>query len=86
MLKKFHLSISDKIGLENVFYDFSRKIGIFPNGLVDHGFGQKLKLFHLYISSKIGLEKASCDILERKKPFLDYKNKKFKKSVKLEYF
>ena len=51
------------------------KIAIFPKGLV-HGFGQKLAIF---FKGNIGQENVFYDILERKNPFLGYKNKNFKK-------
>ena len=51
------------------------KIAIFPKGLV-HGFGQKLAIF---FKGNIGQENVFYDILERKNPFLGYKNKKFEK-------
>ena len=50
----------------------------FPKGL-DHGFGQKLAIFRLFILGKISQENVFHDILE-KKAFLEYKNKKLKKS------
>ena len=51
------------------------KIAIFQKGLV-HGFGQKLAIF---FKGNIGQENVIYDILERKNPFLGYKNKKFEK-------
>ena len=41
---------------------------------------QKLPFFQLFFLGNIGQENVSHDILERKNAFLDYKNKKFKKS------
>ena len=46
---------------------------------------KKLKFFHLSFSSKLGLENASWDILARKNPFLDYKNKKVNKSINWDF-
>ena len=58
----------------------SRKIGIFPKSLV-HGFDKNWQFFHFYILGKIGQENVFHDILERKKKaYVVYKNKKFKKS------
>ena len=44
----------------------SRKIGIFPKGLV-HGFVENWQFFHFYILGKIDQENMFHDILERKK-------------------
>ena len=57
----------------------SRKIDIFPKGLV-HCFGQKWPFFNLFHLGNIALENVFYDILERKNIFLGYKSKKFKKS------
>ena len=58
----------------------SRKIDIFPKGLT-YGFGPKMAIFrHVFFLGNIGQENVFYDILERKKTFLRYKNKKFKKS------
>ena len=53
---------------------------IFSKGLT-HGFSPKKAIFpSSFFLVKIGRENVFYDILERKDPFLDYKNKKFKKS------
>ena len=57
----------------------SRKIDIFAKGLT-HGFGKKWPFFQLFFLGIVGQENVFYDILERKNAFLDYKNKKFKKS------
>ena len=57
----------------------SRKIDIFPKGLT-HGFGLKMALFPTFFLWNIGHENVFYGILEQKKPFLGYKNMKFKKS------
>ena len=63
----------------------SRKIAVFPRGLV-HGFGQKLAIFpSFFCKGTIGQEYVFYDILERKNVFLSYKNKKFKKSKNCHY-
>ena len=41
---------------------------------------QKWPFFELFLSANIGQENIVNDILERKKAFLGYKNKKFKQS------
>ena len=41
---------------------------------------QKWPFFQLFFLGNIGQENVFYDILERKKAFLGYKNKKFKKS------
>ena len=41
---------------------------------------QKWPFFQLFILVNIGQENVLYDTLERKNPFLGYKNKKFKKS------
>ena len=58
----------------------NREIDIFSKGLT-HGFGPKKAIFPIFFFLvKIGRENVFYDILERKDAFLDYKNKKFKKS------
>ena len=57
----------------------SRKIEIFQKGLV-HGFGQNSPFFHLFIFGNIGQKNIFYDSLEEENAFLDYKNKKIKKS------
>ena len=52
---------------------------IFPKGLT-HGFGPKIAIFPTFFFRQSGQENVFYDFLERKKAFLDYKNKKFKKS------
>ena len=41
---------------------------------------QKWPVFQLFFLGNIGQENVFYDILKRKNAFLDYKNKKFKKS------
>ena len=82
--------------LENVFYDIlerknaflgykkkkskSQKIDIFPKRLT-HGLGPKMAIFpNFFFLGNIGQDNVCYDILEQKKAFLDYRNKKFKKS------
>ena len=84
------------IGEKNVLYDIlerknvfwaikrrssiRRKIDIFPKGL-SHGFGAKMSIFpSFFFLANIGQENVLYYILERKKAFLGYKNKNFKKS------
>ena len=43
-------------------------------GLV-HGFGQKVKIFHRLLFSKIGQENVFDNTQEKKKAFLNCKNK-----------
>ena len=85
---------------ENVFYDIlerknaflgcknkknkKRKIDILPKGLT-HDFGPKMAISPSFFLGNIGQEKVFYDILERKNPFLRYKNKKFK-SRKIAFF
>ena len=57
----------------------SQKIKIFPNGLV-HGFGSKFAIFPCLFLGNLGQENVFYDILEKKKPYLGYKNEKVKKS------
>ena len=52
---------------------------IFPKGLT-HGFGAKMAILPNFFFGNIGQENVFYDILERKKAFLAYKNKKLKKS------
>ena len=54
-----------------------RKIDIFPKGLT-RGMGQKWPFFTLFLLGNISQANVFYDILERKKAFLRYKNKKFK--------
>ena len=51
----------------------SRKIGIFPKGLV-HGFGKIMNFFYLLFLGKISNKKVFGNVLDKKLPFLDYKN------------
>ena len=88
--KFFHVFILGKIGEENVFHDILDR----KNALLDyknikfkksknwdfskgHAFCQTF--FHVFVLGKIRQESVFHDILERKKAFLDYKNKKLKK-------
>ena len=88
----FYLFNLGNIGQENVFYDIleqktplkiksskSRKIDIFPKGLV-HGCGPKLAIFLPYFLGNISQENVFYDIPERKHAFLGYIINKFKKS------
>ena len=43
-------------------------------------FVKKLKIFHPFLLGKLGKKKVFGYILDRKKVFLDYKNKELKKS------
>ena len=85
-----------KIGQENVFYDIlqrknaflaSKKQKItksknrhFSKGVNPRFWFKNGHFFNFFFLSKIGQGNVFYDILERKKPFLGYKNKKFKKS------
>ena len=44
------------------------------------GLVEKWSFFQLFFFGNVGQENVFCDILERKNAFLDYKNKKIKKS------
>ena len=57
----------------------SRNIDIFQKGIT-LGFGRKMAFFQLFFLCNIGRENVFYDILERKKSFLGYKNKKCKTS------
>ena len=48
-------------------------------------FVKKLKIFRPFILGKIGKKKVFGYILDRKKAFLDYKNKELKKVEKLAF-
>ena len=83
------------IGQENVFYDIlkrknaflgykkrsskSRNIDIFRKGLT-HGFSPKMSIFPPFFLRNTGQKNVFDDMLERKKAFLGFKNKKLKKS------
>ena len=45
-----------------------------------HGLGPKMAIFPIFFLGNTGQENIFYDILTRKNAFLDYKNKKFKKS------
>ena len=62
-----------------------RKNNIFSKGLT-HGFGPKMGIFpaFFYLGNK-RQKNIFYDILERKNVFLEYKNKKFKKTKKLHF-
>ena len=47
---------------------------------------QKLPFFQLFFLGNIGQDNVFYDILERKNAFPSYKNKKFKKSKKIDTF
>ena len=80
------------IDQEHIFYDIVQrkiaflcyknikikksKIAIFRKGLT-HGFGRKMAIFKTFRGGNRGHENVFYDILERKKAFLAYKNKKF---------
>ena len=64
----------------------SPKIDIFSKGLT-HGLNQKMAIFlTFFFLGNIGQENVFYDILERKNDFLDYKDKKFKKSKNSHFF
>ena len=91
----FHLSFKANIGQENVFYDILQRKNVFLSyknkkfkkmeKLPFFQRGQSMVLvknwpfFHVFFKGNIGQENVFYDILERKKPFLGYKNKNFKK-------
>ena len=49
------------------------------------GFGPKIAIFRTVFLANIGQENVFYDILARKKAFLGYKNKKYKKSKKCHF-
>ena len=55
------------------------KIDIFPKGST-HAFSPKTAIFLTFFFCNIGYQNVFYDILERKNAFLEYKNKKLKKS------
>ena len=63
----------------------SRKINIFPKGLV-HCFGQKSHFLNLFLLGNIAQENVFYDIQEQKNNFLGYKNKNSKKSNNCDFF
>ena len=82
----------------NAFLDYINKMlensknWIFPKGLV-HGFGQKLVIFpDFYFRENkaekcvLNQKKVFYDILDDRNAFLDYKNKKLKKSKNWDFF
>ena len=71
-LKNLHISK----GINPCFWS---KMDIFPKGLT-HGFGINMAIFHVSSFGNIGQGNVIYHILEQKKTFLGYKNKKFKKS------
>ena len=90
----FQIFFSGNIGQENIFYDILEQKNAFlryknskfkksenrhfPKE-VNLWFWSKNGHFSNFFLSNIGQEKFFYDILERKNPFLRYKNKKFKK-------
>ena len=58
----------------------SRNIAIFPKGLRSMLLVNNWQFFHLFIIGKIAQHSVFESILEKKKPFPDYKNKELKKS------
>ena len=82
----------DIVHPENAFVAYKKKISeswktdIFPKGLT-YSFGPKLAIFPtFFFLGNIRQENVFYDILERKNPFLCYKNKKFKKSKNWHFF
>ena len=91
----FQLFFLGNITQENVFYDIlerknafrgyknqklkSRKIDIFPRNLLNK-IGLKMDIIPTFFLGNIDQENVFYDILERKKAFLGYKNKKFKQT------
>ena len=90
------------IGLENVFYDILerrnafqgyknkkfkklKKIDIFPKGLTQ-GLNPQMVISPIFFLANIGQENVFYDILEKRNAFQGYKNKKFKKSKKIDIF
>ena len=68
------------VDYKNKKFQNSKKIVIFPKGLV-YGFIKKLVNFpHFFKKEKIGQTNVFYDVLEGRNASLDYKNKKFKKS------
>ena len=57
----------------------SGKIDFFPLGLT-HAYGPKMAIFQIFFLGNTTQVNVFYDILDRKNPFLGYKNKKFKKS------
>ena len=89
---------SDILEGRNALLDFknksrkSQKIGIFPKRLV-HGCGQKLVIFpDFYFRENrpeqyvLNQKKVFYDIVHDRNAFLDYKNKKLKKSKNWDFF
>ena len=90
----FQLLFLGNIGHENVFYDIlegkdafmaiktrsskDRKIDIFPKGVNPWIWSKNGHFFNFFLGN-IGQKIVFYDILEWKKPFLGYKNEKFKK-------
>ena len=72
--------------LQNPKLQKDPKIDIFPKGLT-HGLNQKMAIFlTFFFLGNIGQENVCYDLLERKNDFLDYKDKKFKKSKNSHFF
>ena len=63
----------------------SRKIDIFPKGLV-HGFGRKLAIFPPFFLGSIGQENVFYDILERKRRLSRLQKQEVQKVEKLTFF
>ena len=94
----FQLFFLGNIGQENVFYDIlerenaflgyknkkfkKSKNSKFSKGVNPLFWSKKRQFFKLFFLGNTGQENVFYDILERKKGFLGYKNKKFKKSKK----
>ena len=92
--RQFFQPFQGNIGQENIFYDILKRknafLGFknkkfkksknwhFSKGVIPW-FWSKKYIFQLFLSN-IGQENVFYDILERKNPFLDYKNKKLKRT------
>ena len=74
------------LGYKNKNFKQTKKIDIFPKGLT-HGLNQKMAIFlTFFFLGNVGQENVCYDILEQKNDFLDYKDKKFKKSKNSHFF
>ena len=98
----FQLFFLGNIGQENVFYDILERKNAFLGyknkkfkksknwhffKIVNPWFWSKNGHFsNFFFLGNIGQENVFYDILERKKAFLGYKNKKFKKSKNWHFF
>ena len=88
---KLELMLNNFVEKKETFFDYKKKPFqipkncLFPKGLT-HAFGKKMQWFSLFVFAQKGLEIRFNNIMNRKKTFLNYKNKNFTTFQKWHFF